>query len=306
MPDDLAIKFSGVVKKFKDVRALDGVGLNVAQNQIYGLIGPDGAGKTTAIRIMATLMYPTEGKATVLGNDVVMEPLPIKRRIGYMPQSFSLYRDLTVLENVSFYAGIYRVPKSEMAERVKNLLDFTGLGPFTERVADALSGGMKQKLALACTLIHEPELVLLDEPTTGVDPIARRQFWQILDGLVARGMTVFVSTPYMDEAERCHRVAFLDSGRVVREGTVEELKAARGWKLFAVRGTELRKLIGPLRVSPGVFAVQLLGTNLRVQATPDMTIERIKQSLPAKGPYEVEEIRPTLEDVFAHILAGDK
>lgn len=301
-----AISFESVSKSFNGVRALDGVSLTVPKGQVFGLIGPDGAGKTTAIRIMATLLMPDTGKASVLGFDVKMSAFEIKRRIGYMPQNFSLYRDLTVMENVEFYAGIYRVEKNLLKERVENLLDFTGLKPFTERVADALSGGMKQKLALACSLIHEPELVLLDEPTTGVDPVARRQFWKILDGLVARGMTVLVSTPYMDEAERCHRIAFMNKGKIVREGLVDELRTPRGWKLIVISGPHVRELTGNVKKAEGVLSAQPQGNSLRVQVREDVDLGAVKKYLPQNTAYIVEELKPSLEDVFANILSGSE
>jgi ABC-2 type transport system ATP-binding protein len=298
-----AIAFENVSKSFNGLHALDEVSLAVPRGQVFGLIGPDGAGKTTAIRIMATLLLPDSGRASVLGFDVKSSPFEIKRRIGYMPQNFSLYRDLTVMENVEFYAGIYKVEKKLLKERVEKLLDFTGLKPFTNRIADALSGGMKQKLALACSLIHEPELVLLDEPTTGVDPVARRQFWKILDGLVANGMTVLVSTPYMDEAERCHRIAFMNKGKIVKEGLVDELRTPQGWKLLVITGPNVRELAQMVKKAEGVLFAQPLGNSLRVQVKENMDLRALRNQLPQSANYRVEELKPSLEDVFANILS---
>ena len=306
MPPDAAISLDKVTKDFGTVRALEEINLVVEPNQVFGFIGPDGAGKTTAMRILSTVMRPTSGAASVFGYDVVNNPWPIKHRIGYMPQTFSLYRDLSVAENIAFYAGIYRVSKHLMSERIKWLLDFTGLGPFTDRVAMNLSGGMKQKLALACALIHEPDLLLLDEPTTGVDPLSRREFWRNIEGLVARGKTVFVSTPYMDEAERCHRISFINEGRIVREGSVEEIKRTVSWKQFGVRGAGLRDLLRILRERAGIIGVQLVGTVLRIQGDIELTKEKIIGMLPTTGKYEVEELHPSLEDVFAQILGSTK
>jgi len=306
MPPEYAIVLDKVIKEFGPVRALEGIDLAVEPNQVFGFIGPDGAGKTTAMRILATVMRPTSGTASVFGYNVSENPWPIKHRIGYMPQNFSLYRDLSVAENIAFYAGIYRVSGHLMAERIKWLLDFTGLEPFTDRVAMNLSGGMKQKLALACALIHEPDLLLLDEPTTGVDPLSRREFWKNIEGLVARGKTVFVSTPYMDEAERCHHISFINEGRIVREGSVAEIKQTVPWKQFGVRGPGLRGLLRLLRERPGIIGVQLVGTVLRIQGEIELTSEKILQMLPQTGKFEIEEIHPSLEDVFAQILGSAK
>lgn len=304
--ESAAIEIKNISKNFAGVRALSDLDLDVQYHQVFGLIGPDGAGKTTLMRILATVLKPNAGSARVFGYDLTSDSWSIKHRIGYMPQNFSLYRDLSVSENIAFYAGIYRVPKKKMAERLKWLLDFTGLGPFTGRTADALSGGMKQKLALACALIHEPDLLLLDEPTTGVDPVARREFWQNIEGLSTRGMTVFVSTPYMDEAERCHRIAFIDSGRIVREGSVDELKRNTPWKQFAVRGPELRALIRKIRAAPGVLGAQLVGAVIRIQGKLDLTAAEIRRALDDSEKYEIEEDRPGLEDIFAHLLDAAK
>ena len=305
MTSEVAISVENLTKDFQNVRALDSINLEVNAHQVFGLIGPDGAGKTTLMRTLATLHEPTEGKTSVFGHNVVGDPWSIKSRIGYMPQSFSLYRDLSVAENIAFYAGIYHVPKKRMGERSAWLLDFTGLASFTERIADALSGGMKQKLALACALIHEPELLLLDEPTTGVDPISRRDFWRNIETLSSRGMTVFVSTPYMDEAERCHRIAFIDRGKIVREGDVEGIKSSVDWKQFAVRGPALRELNRRIKEMPGVSGAQLVGTVVRVQGVADMTSDRLRAMLPEPGSYTVEEVPTTLEDVFAGMLGSE-
>ncbi len=245
MQDTLAIETIDLTRSFGAVRAVDGLDLRVPASRIYGLVGPDGAGKTTTLRILCGALLPDSGQARVAGVDVVRNPEEVRRHLGYMPQRFSLYGDLTVRENIRFFADIYRVPRAEQAALTARLLEFSRLGPFQDRRADALSGGMKQKLALACTLIHRPRVLLLDEPTTGVDPVARREFWDILrDAVNQDGMTVLVSTPYMDEADRCHIVGFMRGGKILASDTPRNLQ----------------------RLIPGVV--------LEVQATPRRPAER--------------------------------
>jgi ABC-2 type transport system ATP-binding protein len=204
---------------------VDGLSFEVARGEVFGLIGPDGAGKTTAMRMLTAIMDPTGGSATVLGYDTRRESRPIKDRIGYVSQRFSLYGDLTVEENMEFSADLFQVPAAERPAQCERLLSASRMQPFTRRLARDLSGGMKQKLALACALIHTPEVLFLDEPTTGVDPVSRRDFWAILYGLVGEGMTLVVSTPFMDEAERCHRIALMDRGRLLVCDTPEAVRA---------------------------------------------------------------------------------
>jgi len=222
-----AIEARGISHLFgHDVIAVDEVDLTVDEGEIFGLIGPDGAGKSTLIRMLATVLAPTAGDATVFGDSVGSNPAPVREIIGYMSQSFGLYPDLSVLENMEFFARLRGVPSDEIYERIDRLLGFANLLEFMDRRAEHLSGGMKQKLSLAVTLLHEPRLLLLDEPTTGVDPVARREFWRIIAGLHRQGITVFVATPYMDEAERCTRVAFMDGGRMRLIDTPENIKAS--------------------------------------------------------------------------------
>ena len=215
MMTEYAIETSGLTKAFGEVQAVDGLDLTVRSGEIYGLIGPDGAGKTTTMRMLAGVMAASGGEASVLGNDVVNNPESVKKDIAYMSQRFGLYEDLTVRENIDFYAELYLVNAEEKKERFERLMEFSRLSPFTGRLAGNLSGGMKQKLGLACALIHTPKLLLLDEPTNGVDPVSRREFWKILYELLREGVTIFVSTPYMDEADRCHRVGIMDAGRLL-------------------------------------------------------------------------------------------
>ncbi|MBA4358637.1 MAG: multidrug ABC transporter ATP-binding protein, partial [Desulfovibrio sp.] len=214
MAAEPAITATALAKSFGPTRAVDGLSLSVAAGEAFALVGPDGAGKTTTLRMLCGIMDPDQGSATVLGLDIRHRSEEIKERLGYMPQRFGLYDDLTVDENVAFYADLYRVPRKERDQRVPQLLQFAGLAPFRQRLARNLSGGMRQKLGLACCLVHTPELLLLDEPTCGVDPVSRREFWQILYRLLQDGLTIVVSTAYLDEAERAGRVALMHQGRI--------------------------------------------------------------------------------------------
>ncbi len=222
-----AIEACGLTRRFgSDILAVDGVDLSVSEGEVFGLIGPDGAGKSTLIRMLATVLSPSEGDADVFGHSVTDDPSPVRGLVGYMSQSFSLYPDLSVLENMEFFARLRGVPSDEVFERIDEMLTFAGLLDFLERRAEHLSGGMKQKLSLAVTLLHKPRLLLLDEPTTGVDPVARREFWRMIARLHHQGITVLVATPYMDEAERCTRVAFMDGGRFRLVDTPDDIKAS--------------------------------------------------------------------------------
>jgi len=218
-----AIEFDGVVKKYGTTKALDALTLDVQRGEMFGLIGSDGAGKTTAIRLMCGLLRADAGSIRVLGHDPVRQHRALTERVGYLSQRFSLYGDLTIDENISFFAEIHGVTKYQ--QRRNQLLDMTQLTPFRGRLADKLSGGMKQKLALACTLVHQPDLILLDEPTTGVDPVSRREFWKLLSEFLSHGITILMSTPYLDEAERCHRVALLHEGRLLACDDPSRLRA---------------------------------------------------------------------------------
>lgn len=288
------------------VRAVGGVTFDVAQGEIFGLLGPDGAGKSTLIRMLTTVLAPTSGDATVFGASVMHDAGAVKRRIGYMSQSFSLYPDLTVAENLDFFAEVRGVPRREKAGRAERLLAFADLSEFTSRQARNLSGGMKQKLALAATLIHEPDLIFLDEPTTGVDPVSRREFWRIIADLHRRGVTVFVATPYMDEAERCSRVAFMRRGLLEVVDTPAAVKARLPGTLFEVVAPAQREAMTLLRALPGVRTVSVQGDALRVLTTPsgpdDVALE---QALVAAGlaVTSVVPVRVDMEAAFA-FLAG--
>ncbi len=302
-----AIETQGLTRTFGDVLAVDRLALRVRRPEIMGLVGPDGAGKTTALRMLAGILAPTSGAARVLGYDVVRQAEAVKARIGYMAQRFSLYADLSVEENLAFFADIYQVPRGERGARMAELLDFARLAPFRRRRAEHLSGGMKQKLALACTLVHRPQLLLLDEPTTGVDPVARREFWSILYRLLTQGQTILVSTPYMDEAERCSRVAFLSGGRLLTVGPPPELKSAYPHHLLELRAHPPDRAAAAVRAVPGVRDARLFGQALHLVVDDALAAQApVRAALAAAG-LEVASLRPiaaTMEDVFMALLRG--
>ncbi len=300
-----AIEAVGLARTFGDLRAVDGLTLQIAPGEIFGLVGPDGAGKTTTMRLLTAIMDPTEGEARVLGMDTVRQAETIKEQIGYMSQRFGLYPDLTVLENLLFYADIYGVPRRGRAEKIEQLLGFSNLTPFKKRQAGKLSGGMKQKLGLACALIHTPQVLFLDEPTNGVDPVSRRDFWRILYRLVKDGLTIFVSTAYLDEAERCSRVGLLHRGKLLAAGTPGKVKELMRGSLLEVRSEEARRAAGVLRERLEAESVGLFGDRIHVVTrTPERTRDAIQTVLGEAG-LKAEEIRliePSLEDVFVSVL----
>ncbi len=255
----------GCGRPFTGLTAVDGIDLQVRAGEIFGLVGPDGAGKTTTMRLLTGLLDPDAGAIQVAGFDVLRQSEAMKGHIGYMPQRFSLYGDLTVAENLRFFANIYHIPREERLARQQRLLEFSRLAPFLKRQAQFLSGGMKQKLALACVLMHTPRVLFLDEPTTGVDPVSRRDFWKILYSLLKEGVTLFVSTPYMDEAERCTRVALMNRGRVILCDTPARLKQHMPGEMLEVSVEPLRPARQVLAGVPGVLDVQVFGDRLHVQ-----------------------------------------
>ncbi|HEY3377616.1 MAG TPA: ABC transporter ATP-binding protein [Armatimonadota bacterium] len=308
MQEGYAIQAQGLRKDFGDLHAVDGLDLAVKPGEIFGLVGPDGAGKTTTMRLLAGLLTPNGGQAEVAGFDVLAQPEAVKRRIGYMPQRFSLYGDLTVAENIYFFAQIYHVPRAERLRREQELLEFSRLGPFRTRLAQDLSGGMKQKLALTCTLIHTPEVLFLDEPTTGVDPVSRREFWKILYALLKQGVTLFVSTPYMDEAERCNRVALMDNGRIILCDTPDGLKGRMRGELLEVVAQPLRAARDTVAALPGALGVQVFGDRLHVWVSDAVAAEPLLTAALTDAQITVESLRriaPGLEDVFMSLVAGD-
>ncbi len=291
---EAAVQAKGLSRRFGTVQAVSRLNFEVAAGEVYGLVGPDGAGKTTTLRMLCGLLDPDEGQAIVAGLDVTKELDCVKDAIGYMAQKFGLYGDLSVEENMDFYADLFGIIGATRVELKTRLLKMTRMEPFRDRLAAKLSGGMKQKLSLMCTLLHKPQILFLDEPTNGVDPVSRRDFWLILEELVRDGLTVLVSTAYLDEAERCHRIGLMDRGRIVLSGTPAELKAAMHEKCYAIRGQNLRSLQQILKTRPGVINVELSGAELHLFLAPDTPLLSIIADLD----LEAERITPTLEDVL--------
>ena len=298
-----AIEVNGLVKRFGDKTVVDHVSMSVAEGEIVGFLGPNGSGKTTTIRMMCGLLTPDEGEGEVLGYDLRRDSLMIKREVGYMTQRFSFYEDLTIAENLEFVARLYRL--KPVAKFVDATLEELGLSTRRRQLAGTLSGGWKQRLALAACIMHRPKLLLLDEPTAGVDPKARREFWDEIHRLAARGLTVLVSTHYMDEAERCHRISYISYGKLLATGTVEEVVRNAGLFTYVVRGPGLEAITARLRGSPGVEQVAPFGTTLHVVGLDRNALE---MALPAVegGGVSYEEGETSLEDVFIQFMARSK
>jgi len=295
-----AITFRNVVKRYGPTVALDRVSLEIARGEMFGLIGPDGAGKTTAIRAMCGLLHVEEGEIRVMGVDPVRDHRRLTDRVGYLSQRFSLYGDLTIDENIAFFAEIHGMP--EYRARREQLLAMTQLAPFRKRLADRLSGGMKQKLALACTLVHQPELIILDEPTTGVDPVSRREFWKLLSEFLSEGITILMSTPYLDEAERCSRVALLHEGRVLAVDEPERLRDLMPGRMLEMQTGSTPGLLEMVRRMPGVDDAQVFGerVHVRLHDTAEEAVERFITALRGTplADAAVRAVPPSLEDVF--------
>jgi ABC-2 type transport system ATP-binding protein len=299
------IQLKNLTRKFGEVTAVDGLTFEVMQGEIFGLVGPDGAGKTTTLRILCGLMDPTAGEVRVAGFDVTRDLGAVKDRIGYMAQRFGLYGDLTVDENMDFYADLFGVPVADRRELTPSLLRMTRMEPFRQRPAGKLSGGMKQKLALMCTLLHRPEILFLDEPTNGVDPVSRRDFWAILYQLVKDGITVFATTAYLDEAERCNRVALMNRGKLIQLDYPHVLKNQLKEACYRVETPQLREARQFLQNAEGVQSVEPSGSSLHVFVYPGRTSpEQLERAMQSQGIRHVtfQQIVPSLEDVFIRLV----
>jgi len=297
----LAIDVHGLRKSFGPRAVVQGLDLQVARGQICGFLGANGSGKTTTLRMLCGLLTPDAGEGTCLGLDVRKDAPRIRRRVGYMTQRFSFYEDLTVQENLDFVGRLYELPDRE--RRIDAVLERAGLTDRRTQLAGELSGGWKQRLALAACVLHEPELLLLDEPTAGVDPKARREFWDLIHVLATEGITVLVSTHYMDEAERCHRIVYLSGGKLVVEGSASEVVAQSGLITFVGSGEGLSETAAVLEAAPGVGSVAMFGQTLRVSGTDRAGLERALQPWRNRSGQSWVEEPPSLEDVFIHLLS---
>ncbi len=298
---DAEVAVSGLTKRYGDFTAVDDVSFTVARGEIFGFLGPNGAGKTTTIKMLTGLQQPTSGSARVAGLDVATEARTLRHRIGYMSQLFSLYADLTVEENIGFFAGLYGVPKERRAERRDWVLEMAGLGGQRARLTGELPLGWKQRLALGCAVLHEPRVLFLDEPTSGVDPIARRQFWELIDHLSSAGTTVFVSTHYMEEAEYCHRLALMNRGRLIALDRPGQLRRGATEAIFELRTADTPRVVEALKGAEGVVEAAMFGRSIHVTVTDAAAAPAIvRRALDARGLTATDPvpITPSLEDVF--------
>jgi ABC-2 type transport system ATP-binding protein len=300
-----SVEVRGLTRRFGPLTAVSDLTFAVGSGELFGLVGPDGAGKTTTLRMLAGVLPPSEGDALVAGVSVASDPDAVRPHIAYMAQRFGLYEDLTVRENLDFYADLYRVPKAERPERLERLYAFSNLAEFEDRLAGNLSGGMKQKLSLSCALIHRPDILLLDEPTFGVDPISRRDLWLILHEMVAEGVTVIVSTAYLDEAERCDRVAFLHQGRAIALDEPEALQRSMPGAVLEVRADDPRAARDALRRTDAVRRATLFGETVHAVVAADAGDTAVRRTLDEAGVavMEVRDVEASLEDVFIERVA---
>jgi ABC-2 type transport system ATP-binding protein len=298
---EFAIDVRDLNKHFGDKHVVNNVSLRVRKGEIFGFLGPNGSGKTTTIRLMCGLLKPDSGTGTCLGYDILLQSYAIKRNVGYMTQRFSFWEDLTITENLDFVARMYAIPDRQAV--VRQAIANLGLTSRSKQLAGELSGGWKQRMALAACMLHEPRLLLLDEPTAGVDPKARRDFWDELQGLAARGISVLVSTHYMDEASRCHKLAYIAYGRLLAQGTAAEVVASQQLSSWAIHGDRLIELQEKLRGQPGVDQTVIFGGDLHVSGRDAEALERSVQSIVSETGFRAEKIETGLEDVFIHMMS---
>jgi ABC-2 type transport system ATP-binding protein len=309
-PEGIAVSMTNLTKTFGDFVAVDKVSIDVNKGEIFGFLGPNGAGKSTTIRILCGLMAPTSGAASVAGFDVATQPEDIKRNIGYMSQKFSLYDDLTVEENIEFFGGVYGVSTEKLAQREEYVLDMANLTDKRKMMTRLLAGGWKQRLALGCAILHEPPILFLDEPTSGVDPIARRSFWELIYQLSGAGHTIFVTTHYMDEAEYCHRIALMYGGRVIALGSPAELKASLGaGRLLNLETSDLLPSMTALEGKPGLLDIAVFGGGLHIKVDDEArAMDTIRAALGAAKiqVLRLEPITPSMEDVFVSLIESQE
>ena len=303
----IAVSLRGLTRTFGELTAVDGLRLDIERGELFGIVGPDGAGKTTTLRMLAGVLRASAGEAFVEGVEVGADPEAVKSHIAYMAQRFGLYDDLTVQENLDFYADLYSVPRRERPARLERLFRFSRLGEFRNRLAGNLSGGMKQKLSLSCCLIHHPKVLLLDEPTFGVDPISRRELWLILHEMIADGITIVVSTSYLDEAERCDRVVLLNEGKALALDRPATLQASLDGVMIRLRAERPRAVRDVLRETSSVVSAPIFGESVHAMLAPGVDAAAPVQTLKERGlsVLDATEIEPSLEDVFIHLVAGD-
>lgn len=306
---EITIDVERLNKTFGAFTAVDGISFQVKKGEIFGFLGANGAGKSTTIRMLCGLLEPTSGTGRVGGYDILTQTDQLKRSIGYMSQRFSLYEDLTVEENITFFGGVYGLSPLKIKERMHWVLDMAGLTGREKSLTKTLSGGWKQRLALGCAILHEPKIVFLDEPTSGVDPVSRRQFWELINQLSAQGTTVLVTTHYLDEAEYCNHIILINAGRLIASGSPKELKTEHiTYPIFEVEADDVVRALEVLRVQPWVVEISLFGMFLHVGAgDPAAGPGQIRAALAAQGlqALRVERIVPSLEDVFLHVLEQD-
>lgn len=306
--DRTLIRAQGLSRSFGKLKAVEDVSLSVDRGEIFGVLGPNGAGKSTLVRMLSGLLDPTRGSATVAGFDVARQPDQVKRAIGYMTQRFSLYEDLTIEENVRFYAGLYQVPSRARAKRIDAIVSELGLDARRRQLAGQLSGGWKQRLALACATVHSPRIVVLDEPTAGVDPVSRREFWEEIHRLSARGTTLIVTTHYMEEAERCHRLAFIFSGRLLTVGTPRDVVSSRHLQVVEVELEDVARASERLRARPEVIECAHFGKVMRLVFSDTLDATAFLETA-LEGTTSVLELRrthATVEDAFVHMVKQER
>jgi ABC-type multidrug transport system ATPase subunit len=307
-PEEASIDAKNLVRRFGDFVAVDGVSFRVEKGEIFGFLGPNGSGKTTVIKMLTGLLPLSEGSAWVEGLDVRTDSEAVRERIGYMSQKFSLYDDLTVTENLQFYGRIYSLPPARMKQRIDEIVQLNGLGPYMNRLAARLSGGWKQRLALGCAMLHEPKLLFLDEPTAGIDPVARRELWDLLFELSGHGITFFVTTHYMDEAERCSHVAYIYYGKLIADGTPVELKKIPdvqppGTKRVEISTPEVTRALRVARKIPGIRSATIFGESIHALVEdrydlPDLRAQLLKNDITVT---DIRPLTPSLEDVFVEL-----